>query len=58
MWGLGREPERLMLRRFLVAVAGDLPDLSLETSLNIALAGAAAAESARAGGQPVPIPVR
>lgn len=56
LWGLGREPERLMLRRFLAAVAGGLPDLSLEASLNIALAGAAAAESARAGGRPVPVP--
>ncbi|MEU3860075.1 Gfo/Idh/MocA family oxidoreductase [Streptomyces sp. NPDC028722] len=55
LWGLGFEPERLMLRRFARELAGEPQDLGLELSLNISLAGVAAARSGAARGLPVDV---
>jgi hypothetical protein len=57
LWGLGYEPERLMLRRFVAQLNGAKPDLGLALSLNISLAGVAAADSGRMRGVPVEVPV-
>ncbi|WP_037853660.1 Gfo/Idh/MocA family protein [Streptomyces sp. NRRL S-340] len=55
LWGMGFEPERLMLRRFAREVAYGQPDVGLELSLNISLAGVAAERSGRGRGTPVDI---
>ena len=55
LWGLGFEPERLMLRRFAAVVNGAAADLGLDLSLNISLAGVAAAESGRTRGDAVEV---
>lgn len=55
LWGLGFEPERLMLRRFAAVVNGAAADLGLELSLNISLAGVAASRSGQARGEGVDV---
>ncbi|MEW2297882.1 Gfo/Idh/MocA family oxidoreductase [Streptomyces sp. NPDC006743] len=55
LWGMGFEPERLMLRRFARELAHGTPDIGLELSLNISLAGVAAERSGRGRGIPVDI---
>lgn len=55
LWGLGFEPERLMLRRFAAALDGAAADLGLEASLNISLAGVAAARSGAERGWPAEV---
>lgn len=55
LWGLGFEPERLMLRRFARELELGIPDIGLELSLNISLAGVAAEQSGRGHGIPVDV---
>ncbi|POX63593.1 hypothetical protein C3492_10650 [Streptomyces sp. Ru62] len=55
LWGLGFEPERLMLRRFVEELANRPPDIGLELSLNISLAGVAAERSGHGRGVPVDV---
>ncbi|MBB5868335.1 putative dehydrogenase [Allocatelliglobosispora scoriae] len=56
LWGLGFEPERLMLRRFAAELDGAEPALGLGLSLNISLAGVAAAASGERDGAAVVLP--
>ncbi|MFG2133846.1 Gfo/Idh/MocA family protein [Streptomyces sp. NPDC048751] len=55
-WGKGWEAERLMLSRFARQVDGAPAELGIDLSLNISLAGVAAAQSAKKGGEPVAVP--
>ena len=54
--GRGFEPERLMLRCFIAELVGGMPELGIELSLNISLAGAAAAASGQQRGAAVELP--